>query len=174
MTAATALVPPADDLPAWLSTHLAARFDDREEEVGDGAETTVASLAEVLADDGAFLRRIHRRMVEDPGTQAPAAATYLADWWAGTIAGAVGLGLATADVGLLVDGDPGAIRFHVHPDGRPFRLELPARGIVQAGHPWAGGSGVDVVSEPDDITTPPWVARSGADGRHRRRNRPIP
>jgi hypothetical protein len=140
----------ADDLTGWLSTHLAARFDDWEEEVEDGAETTVMTLDEVLADDGDLLRRTHRRMVGD-GTPAAAAATYLADWYAGTIAGAVGYGLATAGAGPLVDGDPAALRFHVHPDGWPFRLELPARAVVASGHPWAGDAGIETTADVAEV-----------------------
>lgn len=131
-----ALVLPAPGPQAWLDTHLRARFDDRyEDEVGDRA-VDVVTISDLLADDAALVRDHHERLVAD-GTPAPAAATYLAAWYGGTIAGAVGYGLAAARAGFLVGPAGDGVRLHLHADGWPTRIELPARALVLQDHPWA-------------------------------------
>ncbi|MFP5321618.1 MAG: hypothetical protein ACLGIC_07190 [Acidimicrobiia bacterium] len=135
----------APDVATWLGSQLARRFDDW---VAAEVRTEVVTLAGALADDAAVLREHHDRLV-DGGVPAPAAATYLVEWWAGIVAGAVGEALATTGAGLVVDGieAPTDIRFHVHPDGWPCRVELPGRAVVTAGHPWAGTRGTSVLDD---------------------------
>lgn len=132
------LVLHAPDPQAWLDTHLRARFEDWEEQAGLSAAGAVLPTSDLLADDAALVSVHHDRLVAD-GTPAAAAATYLADWYAGTVAGAVGYALATAGAGFLPGpgDDEAGLRFHLHPDGWPFRVELPARAVVLADHAWA-------------------------------------
>lgn len=122
---------------AWLEEHLHARFASPARD--DGSESLATyTLDEVLADDADLLRTIHARLVAG-GTPPPAAATYLADWFGGIVAVAVGFGLAAAGAGFVCDReDRGqAIRFHVHPNGWPCRVELRARALVTCDHHWA-------------------------------------
>lgn len=146
----------APDVATWLSTHLRARFTARagEEEV-DGP-VAVVSVADLVADDAALLRAIHATLVAD-GTPAPAASTYLAGWFAGMVAGAVGYGLATAGAGLLAGGpaSTGSLRFHLHPEGWPLRVDLPVRAVMTCRHPWSAHDHSEVVDTADEV-----VARS--------------
>lgn len=143
----------APDAASWLTTHLRARFDAWLEEAPLDGEPHVVELDGVLADDRALLRGIHDGLVAD-GVPPPAAATYLADWFAGIVAGAVGYGLATAGAGFLVHdtGRFGGLRFHLHPAGSwPYRVDLPARAAVTADHAWAGHGAVDVLATSDAV-----------------------
>ena len=141
----------APSAPEWLATHLAERFGHR----GDNGPTgpaQVVNLSDLLADGAAPVRAHHARLVA-AGIPGAAAATYLADWFAGAVAGAVGYGLATAGAGFLLaesDGCDG-IRFHLHPDGWPLRVELPARPAVLPDHPWADDESSEVLGTPDDV-----------------------
>jgi hypothetical protein len=63
----------------------------------------------------------------------------------------VGYGLATAAAGFLVD--VSEVRWHVHPEGWPERVTLGdvAAVVVEAGHPWQGQDGVEVVASADEM-----------------------
>jgi len=138
---------PAPSTQAWLDTHLRARFDDWEEEAELTGPAEVIGITDLHADDGARLRAAHDRLVVE-GTPPPAAATYLADWYAGAIAGAVGYGLATAGAGFLATPTPDAeVQLHLHPDGWPFRVELPGHVLVLPDHPWAGDDSSQTVGD---------------------------
>lgn len=132
----------APDAATWLATHLAARWEAR---AVPGVAGRIVNLRDVLTDDRAVLERTHRRLVAD-GVPAPAAATYLAGWFAGGVAGAVGFGLAAGGVGFLA-APPGAPALHLHPDGWPMRVDLAPRAVVPAGHRWAGHAGIEVVDD---------------------------
>lgn len=144
------LVLPATDPATWLGTHLGARYDEWEAEAAlhPDAAVGVATIADLVAGNAAPIGAAHRRIV-DRGTPPQAAATYLAEWYAGAIAGAVGYGLATAGAGFVLDptgAGPGVL-LHLHPDGWPFRVELPAAALVLADHPWAGLEDVEVEAD---------------------------
>lgn len=146
------LVLDAPDPEAWLDTHLRARFDDWEEEADLDAPGQIVTTADLVADDAALLRAAHTRLVAD-GTPAPAAATYLADWYAGAVAGAVGYALATTGAGFVLSDSTGAVRFHLHPDGWPYRVELPPHAVVLADHPWAIRVGTEVAPSQSELLT---------------------
>lgn len=141
----------AADPAAWLAAHHEPRAWRWLDDV-DPAAVEVVTLADVLADDAAVLRRCHRRLVDD-GTPAPAAATYLAEWFAGTVAGVVGVGFAAAGAGFLLGGPEvgTAVRYRLHPDGWVAHVDVPARAVVAADHPWAGTPGVRVVAGPEQV-----------------------
>lgn len=146
-----ALAVDAPDVASWVGSHLPRRFDDWVAGEGDVSEDVV-TVADALADDAAVLRAQHRRLV-DEGTPAPAAATYLADWWGGILAGVVGEALATTGAGLVIDGigAPTDIRYRVHVDGWPCRVELPPRAVVTPDHPWAGTRRTATVADADEV-----------------------
>lgn len=124
---------------AWLATELAARY----EPAADGRWVT---LPELLGDDAAELRTLHQGFMAF-GAPAPAAATYLAGWFGGSLAGAIGYALAVARAGFLAD--ERGVRWHLHPGGWPDALELgEPRTVVPRWHAWADQAGVDVV-DPD-------------------------
>lgn len=124
---------------SWLATVLAAQYEPS----GDGRWIT---LPELLGGDAAELRALHEGFIAF-GAPAPAAATYLAGWFAGTLAAAIGYALAVAQAGLLAD--ERGVRWHLDPAGWPDALELgEPRTVVPPGHAWAGQHGVDVV-EPE-------------------------
>jgi hypothetical protein len=140
----------AADPVAWLAEHLAARYDEHAEELEDPDAVRVVGIAEVLADDATLLRGIHTGLQHD-GTPPAAAALYLADWYAGAIAGALGFCLAVGGAGYVVD--PSEVRWHLHPDGWPMRVELgrPSDVLVAGGHPWGGRHDVVVLSADEVI-----------------------
>lgn len=144
------LILDAPDPRTWLDTHLRARFDDWEEEAELDAPGQIVTAADLVADDAALLRTAHAGLVAD-GTPAPAAATYLTDWYAGALAGAVGYALATAGAGFVLSDSTDAVRFHLHPDGWPYRVELPARAVVLDEHPWATRTGTDMVADQAEL-----------------------
>lgn len=43
------------------------------------------------------------------------------------------------------------MRFHLHPDGWPVRVELPARAVVPVDHPWAGGADTETVDGLEEL-----------------------
>lgn len=137
----------------WLATHLAARYDGEEDEASAVGPRRAVGMADVLVDDAALLRALHCGLVDD-GTPPPAAATYLAGWFAGAVASAVGYGLAAGGAGFVVDAAP--VRWHLHPEGWPERVELLVPGtavVVTAAHPWAGQPGVDIADDADTIVS---------------------
>lgn len=134
---------------SWLATHLSARYDAHSE--GGAVPSTSdgdgwLDRAALLADDAMVLRTVHQRLVDRDRVPAPAAAIYLAEWTAGTVADAVGFALATASAGFVVDAD--SVRWHQHAEGWMDRVELGEPAVVVApGHPWAGQSGVEVAAD---------------------------
>ena len=124
---------PARTPAAWCAAHAA----------GGDADGALLRVDDLLADG---LHAAHRRFVDD-GEPPAAAAKYLVGYTAGAVAAAVGLALATADAGLLID--PASLAWRAHDDGW---LELvtvrPAAVLVGPGHPWAGQATVTVTAEP--------------------------
>jgi hypothetical protein len=104
-----------------------------------------------LAGDGdRSLPALHRQLCDSEHTPRATAAMYLAGWLAGYTAEVVGLALATARAGFLVD--PTELRWHLHPDGWPERIELgTVEVLVAADHAWAGVTGVTVAESFDDV-----------------------
>lgn len=138
---------PATTPTAWLSSHLAARFDEHAEPTAAGSSGW-STVGDLLAGRAAVLRRIHDRLVTDEGVPPAAAATYTAGWTAGSLGDAVGFALATVAAGFVVD--PAHARWHQHPDGWMDRVALDGcHVLVTAGHPWDGCDAVEVVSDDD-------------------------
>ncbi|WP_380164914.1 hypothetical protein [Jannaschia sp. R86511] len=156
--AARPAVGPAVSLPpllagtpaAWLATHLEGHLARHETEPVDAAERTWVQAPAVLADDAAFLRAAHRRILADDGGTAQMAAKWLVGWTAGTVADAVGFVLATGGAGVLADTAP--LRWRLHPDGWVDRVSLDGcRVLVAPGHPWAGRDDVEVVADEAEL-----------------------
>ena len=127
---------------AWLADRLPRRFDD------DASDPNIGpwyAIRDLLADDGALLRTWHSRLVAgERTTTAAAAATYLAGWLGGSLAGAVGHALATVDAGFVIDD---TVRWHQHPDGWIDRVTLGQPGVlVTVDHPWRDQPGVTTVA----------------------------
>lgn len=125
---------------AWLTHRLPHRFDEY------GSDPTAGpwyQRADILADDAALLRSWHQRLVSDEHTAPAAAATYLAEWMGGTLAGAIGHALATTDAGFVVDD---TVRWHQHPDGWIDCVDLgQPHTLVTAKHPWHAVPGTERV-----------------------------
>lgn len=85
------------------------------------AEPRWVGADELLADDGAELRDVHRALV-GRGTPPAAAATYLVSWFAGGVARQVGRHLARAGEAPVVDAD--RLRWRVRPEGWPDDVEV--------------------------------------------------
>jgi hypothetical protein len=137
--------PPRSTPTAWLAERLPRRFDDFASDPDVGPWYSVHDL---LVDDAAQLRISHTRIVAGHTTSA-AAATYLAGWLGGSLAGAIGHALATVDAGFVVDD---TVRWHQHPDGWIDRVVLGQPGVlVTEDHPWCDQPGVTVV-DPDAIS----------------------
>jgi hypothetical protein len=134
---------PGEWLAVHLDGHLAARFDDgNDPDARSALGAGWCGLAELLDDDAAVIRSRHARLVAN-GVPARAAATYLADWDAGIVAGAVGYALATAHAGFCAERTQ--LRFRRHPGGWFDRVELGRPEVlVPRGHPWTGQPGVAV------------------------------
>jgi hypothetical protein len=121
----------------WLEMHLPRH---------DGPPGTSVGVADLLAADGALLRTVHARLLDEYGATPTAAAKWLVSWFAGTLAGAVGLALATASAGLLPDAR--SVRWWRDVQGVPTAVEPGAtRVLVAAEHAWAGQPGVEVVRD---------------------------
>lgn len=136
----------APNASEWLATHLAERFGHRDDN-GLTGPAQVVSISDLVTDHAAPVRAHHARLVA-AGMPGAAAATYLTDWFAGAVAGAVGYALATAGAGFLLAEMDGCddIRFHLHPDGWPLGVELPARAAVLPDHPWADAEDSEVLA----------------------------
>jgi hypothetical protein len=144
-TVAEALTEPAlvaDTPAAWLALHLSRRYGHSDEPGEPGcAQRGWTGLVE-LVDAGA-IRDVHGGLVAD-GTPPKVASTYLASWFGGAIARAVGFGLAAGGAGFVTSPN---LRVHVHATGWVDAVELEEpHVVVAAGHPWAGQHGVDVVA----------------------------
>ena len=89
-----------------------------------------------------------------------AAAKWLLTWFAGGLADAVGFVFATASAALLAE--PDRVRFGLHPDGWPDRVDPgPVPVAVAAGHPWAELADVRVLADDVELATAAVAALSG-------------
>lgn len=124
-----------DTLPSawWRAVTVARRADYADE--GDDAPTGSTVTMATLTGDGAALRAAFDRLVAE-GDGAQMAAVHLAGWYAGSIGELVGMGLAGARAGLLVE--PSTCRWEVHPDGWVMEAVALGRVAVTGDHPWAG------------------------------------
>ncbi len=130
--------PTAPDLAAWLSGEFRALTATTSTD-----PTRPLSRAQVLVDDAAVLREAHRRL-QGRDVTPQAGATYISGWFAGELGRIVGLGLASAGAGLVLDG--GTMIFDVVEEGWPERVRPGrVRAIVAPDHPWAGSADVEVV-----------------------------
>jgi hypothetical protein len=146
---------PAATPQEWLATHLDRSMRSHEEPGYDEATRTWLTVADVLADDHAHLRRERARLGEEDGAPAVAAAKWLTGWYAGGIAHAIGYTYAFASAALLVDVD--RIRFGLHADGWAQLVDLgdveagDLEVVVAEGHPWEGQPGVRTVADADAL-----------------------
>lgn len=93
---------------------------------------------------------IHRRLCERDRTPPATAATYLAGWFPGSSAKLVGLGLATAGAGFLVDA--AQLHWHVGPDDWPDSIEIgDVPVMVTADHPWASVPNARIAPDPASL-----------------------
>jgi hypothetical protein len=133
---------------AWLATHLAAHFIRHDVDGSADRDHAWFTAAALLAEDAAVLHRTHARLVADDGATPAAAAKWVAGWFPGGLADAVGFTLATAAAALLLDGD--AVRWRMNPGGWPDLVDPEGASMaVAAGHPWSGLPGVLTLS--DDV-----------------------
>jgi hypothetical protein len=141
------VLPP--DAATWLSTVLTAHYRDNAH--GDGGSAHVPQTpAGLLANEAAALRGTHRKLV-DEGATPQAAATYLVGWFAGAAAEVVGLMLARAGAGLLLDAADLTWRLN-EPDGWPEQVEIASpRVLLTADHPWAGTPGAVVAGDREAV-----------------------
>lgn len=102
--------------------------------------------SDLLADGAAQLRAAHARLIAE-GVTPQAAGTHLLAWFAGDGAGAaVGVTLARAGAGLVLD--PATVRWHIGEDGRPRALDIGRSAVlVPSGHAWACRPGASVVAD---------------------------
>ena len=99
------------------------------------------TAADLLLDDAAVLRATHHRLLADGAATPAAAAKWVAGWFPGALADAVGFTLATAAAALLLDGD--AVCWRMNPGGWPDLVDPAGASVaVAAGHPWSGLPGV--------------------------------
>jgi hypothetical protein len=142
------LLLPAPDPAAWLAMHLDTHFDERGGAIDpndDSSATRWIGVPELLAEDGAIVRRLHTSLVAQ-GLPARAAATYVAGWIAGALADATGFALAMSGAGYQATA--GSVRWHQHRGGWVDRVDLRCcRVVVPVGHPWSGQPGVDTVCD---------------------------
>lgn len=133
---------PAD----WTAIHFARFFRSHFEAIDQGAVHTRLSLAALLADDAAELRRIHARLLAE-GSPSTAAVTYLSGWFGGILGAGLGYAAAAAGgSGYLVEADQ--LSWSMHPDGWTDRAEIgTVHVVVPAGHAWAGQPGVSTVDD---------------------------
>ncbi len=92
------------------------------------------SRDDLVADGGAVLRSVHRKLTAS-GLPPAAAATYLAGWYGGAVAHLVGTSIAIDRAALIVD--PSKVRFRLHPEGWPEHVD-------PAGSPTAGSADEDI------------------------------
>jgi hypothetical protein len=144
----TTALPPSPD--EWFATHVRPLFDEYGPYDPDSGRWLTA--ADLLDHGAARLRSLHDRLHSQERAPGATAATYLAGWFPGLAAEVVGLALATAGAGLLLRLED--LRWQLHPDGWPDRLEAGTIDVVvAAGHPWADLDGVTVVAAPDEVAS---------------------
>jgi hypothetical protein len=140
------------DPATWLREQMATIRRGRF--AGEDLDALLATAEVVTLDDitgdGPRLRAEFDRLVE-LGTPPQAAAHYLAGWYAGALGELIGVGIAAADAGFVVE--PSTIRWTVHADGWPISVDAEVRAIVPTAHPWASTGTATVVSSSHDATT---------------------
>lgn len=106
-------------------------------------------LAQLVAADSP-LEAMHAALCRDRSATSQAAAKWVVGWSAGSLAGAVGFGLATARVGLVPRAE--GLRWGVHRGGWFDRVDLGDPDVVVAAdHPWAGEADVTVVADQHEV-----------------------
>lgn len=147
LAAESLLLLPAATPDQWVDSHLISHFT-RHGAAGPQAPDRVwLTRAELLAADAAVLRRSHEKVSADDDASPAAAAKWLAGWFPGALADAVGFTLAAASAALLLDGD--RVRWRMDPGGWPDLIDPAGAAVaVRSDHPWAGQPGVLVL--PDD------------------------
>ena len=134
---------PAGTPAAWLDTHLVRFFASAE--ASDRATHRSLGVDDVLADDARVLRELRDALTAE-GATSRAAATYLAGWFGGLAATALGYAFVGSGAGFLVD--PATIRWLLHPDGWTDTVELgEVTSAVAPGHPWSGLPNVLVIDD---------------------------
>lgn len=135
---------------AWLEEHLSARQRRHDADAVPEAERRWVDLADLLRDDATHLREAHLRVMTQDGAPPPAAAKWVASWYAGQLADAVGYVYAAGHAAMLVR--PDLVRFGLHPEGWAQLVDVTcAETVVVAGHPWDGLPGVRVVADDDAL-----------------------
>lgn len=135
---------------AWLEQHLAAHQRRHDEHTAPELERRWVGVVDLLRGDAAFMREVHAGVMVRDGAPPAAAAKWLAGWYAGQLAGAVGYVYSAGLAGMLVR--PESVRFALHPEGWAQRIDLTgAEPAVVVGHPWAGQSGVRVVDDEEAL-----------------------
>jgi hypothetical protein len=129
----------------FIATHLERR--QAKDDVREAPEGTWVSLAQLLDDDAQILRHTHANLVAG-GAVPKAAANYVAGWFGGHLAAAIGYTHATTGAGLVCDG---SVRWRLHPGGWPDRVDVSqVRLVVPPGHAWTGLPGA-VTTDLDDV-----------------------
>lgn len=136
----------------FLDEHLERHHARHEAGPVDPTTRTWLVVDDLLADEAAFLRAAHRRILDADGGTPQMAAKWLVGWVAGTVADAVGFVLATGGAGVLADTAP--LRWRLHPDGWVDRVALDGCTVlVTSEHPWAGQPGVQPAADETELTT---------------------
>ena len=132
----------------WFETNVRRRSDQFGAYEPDSPRWVTG--AELIGDGERSLTALHQQLLDRRAVPPATGATYLAGWFPGLAAEIVGLALATARAGLLVDFD--TMRWHTHPDGWPQRMEIgDVLVVVTADHPWSGHAGVEVVESIETV-----------------------
>lgn len=137
---------PAATPQEWCAVHLDHLMRVYDEPGFDETERVWLSIDDLFADDHAHLARVHKKIRTDDGSSAAAATKWVAVWYAGRLAHAVGLLHAFAGAGVVVS--PDQVRFGLHPDGSTQLVDLgDVEVVVLDGHPWGGLLGVTTVAD---------------------------
>lgn len=138
----------AQSLDDWLANHLVGHYQQHHGS-GPSARPWV-TIAEVVADQAALLRRTHARLCAETEVTPNAAAKWVTGWYPGMVADAVGFTLATAAAGLVLDAS--RLRLRLHPDGWVDQVDpVGATVAVAIDHPWAGLAGVQVLADEQEV-----------------------
>lgn len=145
LAAESLLLLPAATPTEWIDIHLVGHFTRHGAAEPQAPDRVWLTRAELLAADAAVLRRSHQRVSADDASAA-AAAKWLAGWFPGALADAVGFTLAAASAALLLDGDH--VRWRMDPGGWPDLIDPAGATVaVRPDHPWAGQQGVLVLPD---------------------------